>query len=295
MSGTASPAGSKQNVYAEAADPTRYRVADAPLFTCAEHGEACVLCVTAGKNGRNGRTAAVGATLFWLTCPHLNAIIARLEGHRGVPTVTAAMARHAPLRAWHVQSHDVYARRAEELLSDEQWGFFEAHFLSSSEPLLHKYGNAAVSHAEDMKCLHALVAQTLAGAANPIGSVVLNYVLFLHQLIHAWVREPEAAEDATRQAMRTALDSAALFETFMDATVRAVASRGLADWRELGGAELQVLHPEGTLGDAAATLYVWCADAQLSSCSPDLCACSLAVLTTLEGKPPRRHKKHRIN
>ncbi|KAK7195907.1 hypothetical protein NESM_000523400 [Novymonas esmeraldas] len=289
---------SKHSVYAEAADPERYRIADAPLFSCVEHGEACVLCVTAGKNGRNGRTAAVGATLFWLTCPNLNAVVARWEGHRCVQAVSDVMARHAVLLDWHVQSHDVYARRAEALLTPAQWSFFAAHFQSPTEPSLHKYGNAAVSHAGDMKCLHALVAQTLADAANPVGSVVVNYLLLQHQLVH----EAESASDAAhmeaeerRRMLRAVLDSTLLFEQFLQAFVSAATERRVDGWSSLHGACIDVPLPEDSIWGAASVQYIWCGDTQLATLSPDICTRALTVLVALEGKPPRRHKKHRIN
>ncbi|CAJ1992733.1 Protein of unknown function (DUF501) [Leishmania donovani] len=288
----------KYNAYAEAADPDRYRVADALLFTCAEHGKACVLCVTAGKNGRNGRTAAVGATIFWLTCPNLNAIIARFEGHRCVRAVSAAMAQQPCLCDWHVQSHDVYASRARELLSPAQWCFFEAHFLSDDQPSLHKYGNAAVSHAAGMKCLHALVAQTLAGVANPVGSVVVNYILLQHQLVR------EAAEmgnteqhgvEERRLSMKATLDSTRLFSDFMTAFVRAASERACEGWHGLRNVSFEVPLPEGNMWGKTAVQYMWRADSQLAALCPDLCARALTVLVALEGQLRHRHKKHRIN
>lgn len=285
----------KRNPYAEAADPERYRVADAPLFACAEHREACVLCTTAGKNGRNGRTAAVGATLFWLTCPHLNALIARLEGHRCVQAIAEAMKQHSALMACHVQSHEVYAARARALLSDAQWAFFDQHFLSDDNAALHKYGNAAVSHAVDMKCLHALAAQTLAGAANPIGSLVLNYVLFLYQL--TCVAEEEGEEK--RWTLRAALDRLELFESFTESFVLCILQRSEGETESSAKlvceATLTVPLPDPHGKETSEVTYEWQADAALSSLSPDICARALRVRVFLEGKPPRRHKKHRIN
>lgn len=299
------PSVAKRNPYAEAADPERYRIADAPLFTCAAHTEACVLCTTAGKNGRNGRTAAVGATLFWLTCPYLNALIARLEGHRCVQAVTEAMKRHDALKRAHVASHDCYVARARSLLSGAQWSFFESHFLTCDDARLHKFGNAAVSHAADMKCLHALVAQTLAGAANPVGSLILNYVLFLYQLTcvaEKAVAEVAGQEEETRLSLRAVLDSAELFVNFTEAFVQFVlltashSSRaGMSGSEEVETPTLTIFLPEPRVFEASEMTYVWQNDASFSALSPDACARALHVLTFLEGKPPRRHKKHRIN
>ncbi|GET92439.1 hypothetical protein, conserved [Leishmania tarentolae] len=295
---TSSTSGEKRSAYAEAADPDCYRVADARLFTCAEHGEACVLCVTAGKNGRGGRTAAVGATLFWLTCRNLNAIIARFEGYRCVQAVPAVMGLHPCLRDWHVQSHSAYETRAKGFLSPAQWRFFEAHFLSQEQPSLHKYGNAAVGHATDMKCLHALVAQTLAGAANPIGSIVVNYVLLQHQLVSEAAEvgnsEQQAAEER-RLSMRATLDSTLLFSDFAKAFVKAASERPCGEWHDLCNVYFEVPLPEGNMWCKKAVQYMWRADSQLASLCPDLCARALTVLHALEGHSRRRHKKHRVN
>ncbi|CAG9582250.1 conserved hypothetical protein [Leishmania major strain Friedlin] len=288
----------KYNAYAEAADPDRYRVADALLFTCAEHGKACVLCVTAGKNGRSGRTAAVGATLFWLTCPNLNAIIARFEGHRCVQAVSAAMAQQPCLCDWHVQSHDVYASRAKDLLSPAQWCFFESHFLSDEQPSLHKYGNAAVSHASDMKCLHALVAQTLAGVANPVGSVVVNYILLQHKLVceaaDTGNTEQQGVEEK-RLLMKATLNSTRLFSDFTTAFVRAASERPREDWHALHNVSFEVPLPEGNMWCKTAVQYMWQVDSQLAALCPDLCARALTVHVALGGPSRRRHKKHRMN
>lgn len=297
-SATSAASEAKYNAYAEAADPERYRIADALLFTCAEHGKACVLCVTAGKNGRNGRTAAVGATLFWLTCPNLNVIIARFEGHRCVQAVSAAMAQQPCLCDWHVQSHDVYASRAKELLSPAQWCFFEAHFLSHEQPSLRKYGNAAASHAADIKCLHALVAQTLAGVANPVGSVVVNYILLQHQLVREAAEMGKSEEqevEERRLSMKATLDSTCLFSEFATAFVRAASERPRDDWHGLQNVYFEVPLPEGNIWCKRAVQYMWRDDSQLATLCPDLCVRALTVLVALEGHSRRRHKKHRIN
>ncbi|KPA82475.1 hypothetical protein ABB37_03535 [Leptomonas pyrrhocoris] len=290
----------KHNPYAAAADPERYRAVDAPLFTCVAHREACVLCTTAGKNGRNGRTAAVGATVFWLTCPHLNALVARLEGHRCVQAVTEAMKRHPSLTNAHVRSHEAYAARVRQLLTDEQWLFFAEHFLSKDKAQLHKFGNAAVSHARDMKCLHALVAQTLAGAANPVGSLVVNYVLFLHQL--TGVAENEAArQEEKRMGLRAALDNTQLFVNFMEAFVACVLNgkgeeeRDVQSGTDAPQTVLTVPLPAPQAFETAAAVFSWRLDTSFAALSPDICARALRVLLFLEGKPPRLHKKHRIN
>lgn len=55
-----------------------------------------------------------------------------------------------------------------------------------------KFGNAGVSHSADMKCLHALAAQALAGAPNPIGCAVLLYIIHLHECVNKGLSSKEA-------------------------------------------------------------------------------------------------------
>lgn len=322
MGDTERMADNKKNAYAEAADPTRYRIPDAPVSSCAAHGSSAVLCTTAGKNGRNGRTAAVGATVFWLTCPNLNALVARMERNGGVQIVAEQLRSHASLRQWHVASHDAYEARVKSVLSDVQWQFFRQHFLQQGSPKAsvsppsaalptlgashslntrRKYGNAAVSHAEDMKCLHALVGQSLGGAPNPIGSLVLNYIHYLHSCIPVSFPRNSSDEagvlvdDVAWPPRRRAMDDAARLTAFITAFVEAAEMAG-GSWDSMGRQQLRIRYPTGAPDDPCSShCYEWCDGTALLNCSPDLCQESAEVLLFLEGHPLRRSKKHRIN
>lgn len=301
----ASPAPpAKRSVYAEAVDPAKYRVADEILFTCAAHSSAAVLCATAGKTGRNGRTAAVGATVFWLTCPHLNTLVARLEHHGAIQSVAQYLHTHPTAMAEHCASHAQYERRVQALLPPESWTFFDTHFVHPEREDKRKFGNAAVGHAEDMKCLHALVAQAMCGAENPIGLVVLNYMLFLYALLpeeaaagvegqppqstssnsvsaSADVQAEEAKEGKVCHApLRAVMDSADTFSTFLEASFE---TRSAIRVEVPSGSDTQLRH------------HVWCGVEEIRTLHPDICQRSLAVLVFLEGKPPRANKKHRLN
>lgn len=235
-----------------------HRRTDAVLFPCVAHGKAAVLCVRAGKIGRQRRQAAIGATVFWLTCPSLNNALAHLEQSGVVRVLNRFLTSSSSLAAAHNASHAVFTARVEALLTKEGAETFRPlshaeeeegrkpntdsegsgspssfsstdasmkenrcphHYLSASSPSLSssspsrsssaapfvpsslwemyrnqfvspaeeknkKYGNSGSSHRTTVKCLHALVAQELCGARNPIGEAICNYVWFLHQLFY---------------------------------------------------------------------------------------------------------------
>lgn len=235
------------NVYSSAADPLRYRQPDQILSACSAHGRAAVLCYTAGKTGRAGRTAAIGATPFWLTCSHLNNLVARLERQGAVAAVARLMRSNTEFAQAHADSHAVYAQRVKQLLSHEQWLFFDSHFVNPADACHRKFGNAAVSHVHDLKCLHALVAQSLCGAPNPIGDIVINFIAFMHTLLPSDTVEETGGggyaaccgschdagcdgEDCAGASGRTPIDSVELFDNFIHAAADAKL-RGDKAWR----------------------------------------------------------------
>lgn len=249
-----------------------HRQTAAVLFQCRAHGNAGVMCVTAGKVGRQRHQAALGATIFWCTCPSLNNALAHLEQSRAVQTINHFLSLYPSVAAGHCASHSLFETHVEKLLrekaddagwrgstttaaaasasqgesgkeeeeqniserekqdvdpmvkegvrrsilssslppspslqvegrgkeksireegsppsptsfsSSSLWDFYHSHFISPPDPSRRKYGNAALSHPTIVKCLHALVAQELCGAVNPIGEAICNYLCFLHQL-----------------------------------------------------------------------------------------------------------------
>lgn len=288
----------KSSAYAEAADPTKYRAKDAALFSCAAHGDAAVLCTTAGKNGRNGRTAAVGATVLWLTCPYINHTVARMERCNGVQVATRCFREHETLRQRHIRSHAVYLERVKELLDAPQWCFFHTHFAEPADEGSKKFGNAAVCHEGDLKCLHALVAQTLGGAPNPLGDAAVNYMLFCHHLVsaaHSWgANSEDGAAPPPRQRLVELIHSEDLFYSFLAQTV--------AVGNDKDGAQVEVcVAPPNTAGaDARDTPWkvsvAWTSDVgRLQALAPDLCQRCMELIAFLDGKPPTARRKRRIN
>ena len=190
--------GDEKSKFLTLVDPSKYRQPDDHVASC-QHGPCVVSCVTSGKAGRNGRTAAVGATIFWLQCPSLNNILARFERHGAIRMLQQRLSEDAALLASHVASHLVYESRVRSILpTEEQRAFFFDQFVQPTDASKRKFGNAGVSHAEDMKCLHALAAQSLGGAPNPIGTAVLLYVADLHAKLNSGSITIADADDFVR-------------------------------------------------------------------------------------------------
>nr|CCC89980.1 conserved hypothetical protein [Trypanosoma congolense IL3000] len=272
----------RPNPVVAVANQSSYRVPDAQIAICVEHGGAAVLCVTAGKVGRKGRKAAFGATLFWVTCPNLNNIIARLERHGAVGAVQSLINNDCDVSEAHVASHLHYEKRAKELLDPERWKLFDAHFGAGAvdSPRGRKYGNAAVSHATDIKCLHALVAQSLCGAPNPIGDAVLRYVLVMAERVRLFKSSQRtccAHEDNCERIACSGMDDRndkLILEEdmLMDSTSLAEFVRRF------------VLEKENHVCDSSGEVN-----------ADSFCSAALEVVTFLDGRPPKARKKYRIN
>ncbi|KAG8347074.1 putative Protein of unknown function (DUF501) [Trypanosoma vivax] len=262
----------RPSVFESAADQANYRVPDKSIVSCLGHGDAAVLCVTSGKIGRRGCTAAVGSTVFWLTCPYLNNIVARFERHGAVAALQKLILEDRAVSMAHVASHSFYENRVRELLDKEQWEFFYKHFVSgaANSSGARRYGNAAVSHATDLKCLHALVAQTMCGAPNPIGDAIVQFIFFLSDEVDILQRNqcptPTPGADVRNggDTTKIPLDELSVLVKFVK------------DW----------IHK--SVSDENRGLRV-------PVSGDELCSSACKVVTFLEGRPPRRRRKCRIN
>ncbi|CAD2214829.1 hypothetical protein AGDE_11902 [Angomonas deanei] len=270
-----------------------------------------VLCSTAGKNGRGQSSAAIGATVFWLTCPNVNNLIGRLEHHGAVRRLQEAIDGHDTLRQFHITSHAVYEQRVKELISAEQWAFFDQHFVHPEDKEKAKYGNAAVSHDRDMKCLHALAAQSLCGAANPCGTWVINYILFLAEFLPPRIQKYTTEDATTTDTLtevhlcdptyytlpeeverRACMDSTELLSLFLEQFIQETATNGRfekitlnislpATWRHLRKEKPYRVLSVQEIAELPATR--------------DLCSISFHLIVYLIGKVPKGYKKNRLN
>lgn len=281
---------SKLSAYVAAADPQRYRKPDACLFRCEEHGSAAVLCSTAGKVGRNGRQAAIGATLFWLTCPHINHVVAALERLGCVHAVDRFLRSSPSVMSRHCGSHAIFESRVKQLLEASDcdpglWSFYRDHFIDCAEAGKRKYGNAAVGHPEDMKCLHALVAQELCGAANPVGAALCNFIVFMHAFVDV------SAEEL--MLIKEEISASTLLEGFL--TSAFAAGRTPASTQRIDG-EVLGCEREGRGVTRRLWTHEWRSVEDLRALrSPDLCGMAAHLIAVyLEGKG-RRSKKRRVN
>lgn len=158
-----------------ATKPERHRLADEAILMCpATPPHACVTaCIHSGKVGKNRNSGAIGPTMFWLTCPNINAVLGHYERHGAVSAVAALLSSSESLKRQHEASHDRYLELVLPRLPTEEKESFLRSFVNCTP---RKYGNAGVAGIHDVKCLHALVAGALAGDQNPLGRMIALYL-----------------------------------------------------------------------------------------------------------------------
>ena len=109
-------------------------------------------------------------TLYWLTCPHLELLIDRIEASGEVGRLEAALTEDATLRRELEAAHDAYIEQRSRLLDPED----REQLISSGRiGALSARGIGGISDRRFIKCLHLHVAHEL-GDANPIGRRVLE-------------------------------------------------------------------------------------------------------------------------
>lgn len=164
-------------------------------------------CPYAGKPGRprpenqhnsEVQKAILGATVMWLVSNPLNSLISRLERTTIIRHLGPLLPRRADKSVIFPESDTSFPanlcrniNQSHTIFLDRLKGLFEADgkahefeeyktcFVTS--PLeLRKYGNAGVCHPTDLKCLHALVGQTLGGAPNPLGDATVQLIFHIH-------------------------------------------------------------------------------------------------------------------
>ncbi len=117
---------------------------------------------------RHGDGFVVFPTLFWLTCPFLEAEVARLESAGAVKRFEDLLAGDPPLARSYAQAHEAYRAERWALLSPEDREFLrKVNALGRLET-----GIAGLGNPRRVKCLHAQLAHFLARGQNPIGGAV---------------------------------------------------------------------------------------------------------------------------
>jgi uncharacterized protein len=101
-------------------------------------------------------------TTYWLTCPLLLRRVSRLESAGGVRAFDGRIATDAAFADQYNQAMSRYASVRDSMIADET--------------LIAPSGGIAGSRG-GVKCLHAHVADTLAGNENPVGREVAGQVL----------------------------------------------------------------------------------------------------------------------
>ena len=181
-------------------------------------------CPYAGKPGRprpenqhNKKVdkAILGATVMWLVSAPLNSLISRLERTTIIRHLGPMLPRRADkevifpdtdhsfpanLARSINKSHTIFLERLSDLFKadgkDHEFEEYKACFVTSPVEL-RKYGNAGVCHPTDLKCLHALVGQTLGGAPNPLGDATVRLIFALHEVLMKEQHERKLQATAT--------------------------------------------------------------------------------------------------
>lgn len=117
---------------------------------------------------RHGEEFVVFPTLFWLSCPFLEAEVSRLESAGAVKRFEARLATDPVLAASYACAHDAYREERLSLLSPEEREFLGARRARDSV----ETGIAGLRNPRRVKCLHAQLAHSLVRGENPIGAAV---------------------------------------------------------------------------------------------------------------------------
>jgi hypothetical protein len=168
----------------------------AVLASCS-NGEACVtFTLAAGKRSSRLKhdEPVMGPTLFWLTCPKIHSFVGHLEFLGAAQFLEEYLTVNDDLRAAHIRSHASFLEKLQGILPTTVYqqyldkfardapGEHELPAVKGGQGATRRYGNAAVSLPENVKCLHALTACALVGIFNPLGTIVLQYLHHLGQL-----------------------------------------------------------------------------------------------------------------
>ncbi|MFQ5967084.1 MAG: DUF501 domain-containing protein [Acidimicrobiia bacterium] len=101
-------------------------------------------------------------TLYWLTCPLARRRVGRLEGAGGIKAMDRRVAGDPMFESWVEERHRRYAQERDELVPPE------AEYRPT--------GGVGGTEGPGIKCLHAHLADTLAGNDNPVGELVAPWV-----------------------------------------------------------------------------------------------------------------------
>ena len=101
-------------------------------------------------------------TRYWLTCPLARRRVGRLESAGGVRAMDRRAAADAEFRQRIDVAHERYATERDLLLPEEVQ--------------LRPTGGVGGTEGEGVKCLHAHLADTLAGNENPVGELVAPWI-----------------------------------------------------------------------------------------------------------------------
>ncbi|TDP13537.1 DUF501 domain-containing protein [Halanaerobium congolense] len=115
-------------------------------------------------------------TIYWLSCPHLNYEVDRLEAESNLISKLQGKLKYNPkFKNKMIKTHEKYAEQRKSLLSAEQL----AEAKSISEDLYNTLMNSGVGgikEKEGIKCLHTHLADFLVDKFNPAGEIVFSKI-----------------------------------------------------------------------------------------------------------------------
>ena len=116
-----------------------------------------------------GEEPQVFPTLFWLTCPYINILVARLESAGHVARCQQRMADDPELAAAMQQAHENYAKQRRDVVPQSVQASLARNYPKRHDVLMNS-GVGGIRTQEGIKCLHAHLAHYLAGGPNPVGA-----------------------------------------------------------------------------------------------------------------------------
>ena len=123
----------------------------------------------------SGEELQVFPTVYWLSCPYVNAQIAKLESGGAIGRLQEMLAGNETMERALNLAHSQYAQARMALVPDDA-----ARRLQKQYPrryrVLRDSGIGGIRSKTGLKCLHTHGAHSLAGGENPIGRWVLDQI-----------------------------------------------------------------------------------------------------------------------
>ena len=119
----------------------------------------------------DGGDPKVFPTLFWLSCPYLRRIVAKMESEGQVAEFQARLDTDREFSEAMTQAHQAYAQERTGLVPENVVIDLKKHY-PGVHSVLTGSGVGGIRGRDGIKCLHTHLAHELAGGPNPVGRAV---------------------------------------------------------------------------------------------------------------------------